>query len=200
MPAQREDDIDRFDNWAATYDESPLQRLYFGPVHAAMLDMIGNASPNEWAGNILDIGCGTGRLLHAVAVRWPSARLFGVDPAERMILEATSRNPAATFRVAPAEAIPFESESMDLVVSSLSFHHWADQTRGLREIRRVLRPVGMFVLADHTLWLGHLFNERVRGQRELRALMGGAGLTVRAHRRLWLRFVLVTLAVGTTSA
>jgi len=193
------EDIERFDRWAATYDRSFLQRWYFRPVHAAMLDLIERANPIEPAGRVLDIGCGTGRLLRAISARWPDAQLVGVDPAERMISEAARLNPNETFHVARAEELPLPDRSMDLVLSSLSFHHWTDQCQGLREIQRVLRPGGLFALADHTFWLGRLFNDRVRGRRALQALISAAGLAVRAHRRMWLRFVLLTLAVSPLS-
>ncbi|MGB9457511.1 MAG: class I SAM-dependent methyltransferase [Bryobacteraceae bacterium] len=199
MPPGRENDVERFDRWAASYDQSNLQRWYFEPVHAAMLDLIERVEPVKCAASILDIGCGTGRLLGAISARWPSARLFGVDPAERMILEAARLNRGGEFHIAQAEALPLPSHSMDLVLSSISFHHWADQSKGLREIRRVLRPGGLFALADHTLWLGRLFNERIRGRGTLHALMDAAGLAVRAQHRMWLQFVLLTLVVSPES-
>lgn len=171
-----------------------MQRWYFGPVHTAMLDLIDRTQPMEPARNVLDIGCGTGRLLRAVAARWPAARLVGADPAERMISEAARLNPNAAFHLARAEELPIPGLSMDLVLSSLSFHHWADQSQGLREIRRVLRPGGVFALADHTFWLGRFVNERVRNRRTLHALMDAAGLAVRSYRRMRLRFVLITVA------
>lgn len=50
--------------------------------------------------------------------------------------------PEATFYVGMAESIPLPGNSVDLVFSTLSFHHWSDQMKGLREIVRVLRPGG----------------------------------------------------------
>lgn len=200
VPPKPKDDIERFDRWAATYDRSVRQRWYFRPVHSAMLDLIDRVKPIEPHGSVLDIGCGTGRLLRTAASRWPGTRLFGVDPAERMISEAARLSPNAAFHVACAEGLPFPDRSMDLVLSSLSFHHWADQSKGLREIQRVLRPGGLFALADHTFWVGRLFNERIRGRRAVHALIGAAGLTVVAHRKMRLRFVLLTLAVSPPSA
>jgi ubiquinone/menaquinone biosynthesis C-methylase UbiE len=54
----------------------------------------------------------------------------------------------ARFVQGAAEALPFGDASFDLVVSSMSFHHWADQRVGLREVRRVLAPGGLLGLAD----------------------------------------------------
>ena len=52
------------------------------------------------------------------------------------------------FVQAFAEQLPFPDASFDLVVTSMSCHHWADQQKALREARRVLSPGGAFVLAD----------------------------------------------------
>jgi SAM-dependent methyltransferase len=82
----------------------------------------------------------------------------------------------------------------DVVLSSLSFHHWADQRKGLQEIARVLRPGGLFCLADHTVLLAGLSGEKVKSREQIRALMIDAGLAVRQHQRLGMRFVLITLA------
>jgi SAM-dependent methyltransferase len=80
------------------------------------------------------------------------------------------------------------------VLTSLSFHHWANQTKGLQEIARVLRPGGLFCLADHAMLLLKLFGEKVKSRHQIRALILGAGLAVRQHQRLGMRFVLITLA------
>jgi ubiquinone/menaquinone biosynthesis C-methylase UbiE len=188
-------DVKRFDRWAATYDESILQRLYFGPVHSKMLDLLAREGPEDAPSCIIDVGCGTGRLLRAASARWPKAQLLGVDPAERMVAEATRLNPNAVFRLALAEALPIPDQTADIVLSSLSFHHWVDQNKGLQEIVRVLRPGGFFCLADHNLiLLAKLFGERVKSGEQIRTLMTGAGLAVRQQQRLGMRFVLVTLA------
>jgi len=200
VPPRLKDDIERFDRWATTYDQSVWQRRYFLPIHSAVLDLIDGMQAVAPQGSVLDIGCGTGRLLRTAALRWPGARLFGVDPAERMISEAARLGPDVAFQVAGAEGLPFPDRSMDLVVSSLSFHHWADQSQGLREIQRVLRPGGAFALADHMFWPGGLFNERIHRHRALDALFAGAGLTVVAHRTMRSRFVLLTMAVSPRSA
>jgi ubiquinone/menaquinone biosynthesis C-methylase UbiE len=187
-------DVARFDRWAATYDESILQRWYFGPVHTRMLDLLMQEGPEKPPRCIVDVGCGTGRLLRAVSVRWPEAQLIGVDPAGQMVSQAGRLCPKATFKLASAESLPLPDESADIVLSSISFHHWADQEEGLQEIARVLRPEGLFCLADHTFRLAELFGGKVRSRDQIRGLLMGAGLAVRQHRRLRARFVLITLA------
>ncbi len=194
VPPTTTRDVARFDRWAATYDESILQRWFFGPVHAQMLDLLTQEGPEKPPSCIVDVGCGTGRLLRAVSVRWPEAQLIGIDPAGQMVSQADRLCPKATFKLAPAESLPLPDESADIVLSSISFHHWADQERGLQEIARVLRPEGLFCLADHTFQLAGLFGEKVRSRDQIRGLLMGAGLAVRRYRRLRARFVLITLA------
>lgn len=186
-------DVKHFNHWAPTYEQSFMQRLYFGPVHMKMLEVLVSALAKE-PKSILDVGCGTGRFLRMVAVKWPGAQLFGIDPAERMISEATRLNPNATFQVGFAESLPFTDQCANVVISSLSFHHWEDQKKGIQEIARVLKPGGLFCLADHDFQLLNIFGEDVRSPKEIRGLMSEAGLTVRQQRGLGLRFVLITLA------
>jgi ubiquinone/menaquinone biosynthesis C-methylase UbiE len=100
---------------------------------------------------ILDIGCGTGYLLGVLAARATQAEsLAGIDAAPEMIEVARG---AATdgrlrFVVGAAERLPWPDAAFDLVVSTTSFDHWADQQRGLAECARVLAPGGCLVLAD----------------------------------------------------
>jgi ubiquinone/menaquinone biosynthesis C-methylase UbiE len=186
------DDLDHFNLWAKTYDKSFLQGLFFGPIQSRMLDIVVKSSVRPRC--ILDVGCGTGRLLRAAALRWPNVKLIGVDPAEQMIAEAGRLTPNAVFKISPAEAIPLPYGTVDLVFSSLSFHHWSDQPKGLREISRVLCPGGRFCLADHTTVLAGLFHEKAKTRAELRALFNDAGFKVLKQKRMWSRFVLITLA------
>ena len=109
-------------------------------------------------------------------------------------MEATRLNPTATFKVGFAESLPFADQYADLVVSSLSFHHWVDQKKGIQEITRVLKPGGLFCLADYDFQLLKIFGENVRRHKEIRGLMSDAGLMIQQQRGLGWRFVLITLA------
>jgi SAM-dependent methyltransferase len=53
-----------------------------------------------------------------------------------------------SFVVGDVASLPFADASFDLVVSTLSMHHWADPRAGLAEIGRVLRPGGRALVWD----------------------------------------------------
>ena len=186
--------VARFDRWAGTYDRSLMQRLYFIPVQMRMLDFLGHADLEIVPHCVVDVGCGTGRLLQSFAERWPEAQLIGVDPAEGMIVEARQRSPGARFECAPAEALPLADGTVDLVLSSLSLHHWADQQQGLCEVARVLRPGGYLCLADQTTIVAKLLGQRISSLDHLRDLFTRAGLTLQQHLRLHTRFAIITLS------
>ena len=62
------------------------------------------------AGDILDVGCGTGALTFAMAERWPGRRVVGVDLAEPFLAYARSRRSSEQpiFEVGDACALPYE--------------------------------------------------------------------------------------------
>jgi len=145
----RDRNVAGFGRWADSYDRSLLQRLLFAPVHHCMLGQTAKMCPAP--SSVLDIGCGTGLFLRKAAERFWSAQLTGIDAAEDMVRVAQALVPedaSVHFAQAFAEQVPFPDASFDLVVTSMSFHHWTDQQKALSEARRVLSPGGVFVLAD----------------------------------------------------
>jgi ubiquinone/menaquinone biosynthesis C-methylase UbiE len=111
-----------------------------------------------------------------------------------MVTQAKRLYPNATFKLAAAESLPLPDQFADIVLSSLSLHHWADPQKGLQEIARVLRPGGLFCLADHAILPARLLGEKVKNRDQIRALMMAAGLAIRQYQRLRMRLVLITLA------
>lgn len=75
-------DVEHFNCWAATYEDSRKQGIFFDRIQRAVLELTQNDSQKT----ILDVGCGTGRLLRKAKEQWPDIQVFGVDPAEAMIV------------------------------------------------------------------------------------------------------------------
>jgi ubiquinone/menaquinone biosynthesis C-methylase UbiE len=186
-------DVGQFNRWSVRYERSKWQWLIFDRVHRRALDLAaGFGEPKS----VLDAGCGSGRLLRAAHVRWPAARLFGVDPSEGMV-EAGRRLTPAEMHVTGAESIPLPDASVDLAFSTIAFHHWADQGQGLREIARVLRPGGHLVLVDNIgpEWLARYLKDRPYLTPEERVtLWSKSGLRVLEQRRMLLPIILATVA------
>jgi ubiquinone/menaquinone biosynthesis C-methylase UbiE len=163
---------DHFNAWSETYERSLAQWFFFDQVHRGVLRRI----PAGFVpAGVLDIGCGTGRLLRRIQKRWPSAALAGVDLAEGMVAQARKLTTSATIYQAPAERLPLESDSVDLVTSTTSFHHWSDQAQGVREAVRVLRRGGLFILADMSI--SHHGHPLAHSQ--VRSMFEKAGLSIR---------------------
>jgi ubiquinone/menaquinone biosynthesis C-methylase UbiE len=139
----------RFDRWASSYDDNTLQEHLFVPVHRTTLQLAVRLLPQPR--RILDVGCGTGRLLRQARQRHPTAELVGVDLAGRMVATASAATPARLavgYVHGRVECLPFTNEVFDLIFTTLSLRHWTDLPAGIAEIGRVLTPGGVVVLAD----------------------------------------------------
>jgi ubiquinone/menaquinone biosynthesis C-methylase UbiE len=102
---------------------------------------------------LLDIGCGTGRLLDFVKQVWPRLPSFGLDLSEPYIEHARRqlrRWSRLALLVGNAEAIPLPDASCDAVTSIFMFHELPPEIRRIifGECARVLKPGGRFVLVD----------------------------------------------------
>ncbi len=100
------------------------------------------------SGRVLDIGTGPGHLPISIARMSPSLDIMAIDISQAMV-EMADHNAAHSgldcrikFVLGSAESIPFDDGYFDLVISTLSLHHWADAPACMKEIRRVLKPGG----------------------------------------------------------
>lgn len=101
---------------------------------------------------VLDIGCGGGATLHRLAARAPHGAITGIDYSEVSVACSTDFNRAdiesGRMKVlqASVEAMPFADDSFDIITTVESFYFWPDQAANLREVHRVLKPGGTFLL------------------------------------------------------
>jgi SAM-dependent methyltransferase len=136
----------QFGRTAAAYVDSPNH------AQGEDLDRIVALATEHGGERIVDVGTGVGHTLRRVAPHFRSA--VGVD-ATREMLEAGTGVLAgagvtnALLVQADATALPIASRSADVVTSRLAAHHFVDAAGAFREIARILRPGGRFVLVDN---------------------------------------------------
>ncbi len=135
-----------------------------------------------WArGRGLDVGCGTGGMLQALA---GDGSWVGVD-AEPLALAFCRKRGLPRLVGASATALPFAGASLDacLCLDLLYHRAVASDAQALAECHRVLRPGGLLVITDSALpWLRSGHDDAVHGQRrytrgEMRARVRAAGFT-----------------------
>lgn len=113
---------------------------------------------------VLELGCGPANLWRENLERLPDWHVTLTDFSAGMVAEAERRLAGAgrefAFRVADAQALPFEDGLFDAVVAVHMLYHVPDQGRALLEVRRVLKPGGRFYAStnsrDHMQEIGDL--------------------------------------------
>ncbi|MFC0153469.1 class I SAM-dependent methyltransferase [Xanthomonas dyei] len=134
----------------------------FGPQAYAYLHSEVHAQGAEFAelraglaghreGRLLDLGCGAGHVSFQLAPLMAEVVAYDLSTDMLTIVAATAAERGLTqVRTVQgvAERLPFETGSLDAVVSRYSAHHWSDVGQALREVRRVLRPGGVAAFID----------------------------------------------------
>jgi SAM-dependent methyltransferase len=177
----------QFGRTAAAYVESATH------ARGEDLDRIVALATEHGGERIVDVGTGVGHTLRRVAPTF--RRAVGVDATREMLVAGAGVLSGAGVTnallvQANAATLPIASGSADVVTSRLAAHHFVDAAGAFREIARILRPGGLFVLVDNyapneveldrfineveTLRdPSHVRNHTVAGWREL---LEGAGL------------------------
>lgn len=138
-------DVERiYDRIAALYDllNSPMERLGGDRRRRRLLARA--------RGDVLEVGIGTGRNLP----HYPQGvELTGIDLSEPMLERARERphdlDRDVRLMRADVERLPFEDDRFDTVTAACVFCSVADALRGLREVRRVVKPTGRVLLLEH---------------------------------------------------
>ncbi len=139
---------DKWDNKSLLVeDKEPPFAYYSGDLFDCAMKYIGALDGKR----ILEIGCGNGEI--SVWFARKGVEIYGIDISDESIEFAKKRSvvngtDAKThFSVSPAEAMEFSDNFFDVVFINVSLHHLEIDT-AMREIKRVLKPHGLFVAVE----------------------------------------------------
>ncbi|MBW4655039.1 MAG: L-histidine N(alpha)-methyltransferase [Kaiparowitsia implicata GSE-PSE-MK54-09C] len=114
---------------------------------------------------VLDLGCGTGTLIHHLLAQVPEASYVGLDSSPEMLRVARQKLPEAVrLYQGTAEQLPFPGECFDVVLSTNAFHYFREPAQALQEMNRVLKPSGRLVITDwcHDYWTCRVYDWLLR--------------------------------------
>jgi ubiquinone/menaquinone biosynthesis C-methylase UbiE len=111
-------------------------------------------------GYILDAGCGTGERTIELAETFPESEVVGLDLSQPLLEKAIKKAihiNNCTFKQGDVQAMPFEDDYFDIVISINMLHVVRDPVAMLNEIERVLKPHGLLGLGDlKRSWMGYI--------------------------------------------
>lgn len=130
---------------------NPLFRRLQSGFLVACRDLLGGVAPRR----VLEVGCGPGDLVHALAAAIPSfaaARYLGVDVALGEVTEARQRNPDDRFAQASIYELPVAARAADCIVACEVLEHLEQPDAALAEIARVGSGVVLVSVPWEPVW------------------------------------------------
>jgi SAM-dependent methyltransferase len=137
---------DEFAHQADSFARSPTMSL------AETLDAVVDLVPAEPEARWVEIACGPGLIARAMSPRVGS--VVGIDLTPAMVEKASAEAAAAGvenvgFELGDATALDLPDDAFDGAITRFSVHHIPAPVRMLEEMRRVVKPGGFVVVADH---------------------------------------------------
>lgn len=168
-------------------DYSNALGKYTEPMHYALLKELEGKNFKT----LLDVGCGDGTFLSMVLNKF-EVEVSGIDISPGMIEKGKELlDGRADLKVGDSEHLPWNDMSFDVVTCSASFHHYPGPELVLKEMKRVLRPGGILMIADPFIsnellrFFANILTKfsksgdvRIYSQKEIRAFLEKCGFTL----------------------
>jgi len=100
---------------------------------------------------VLDIGCGPGLYYGKMRNRQLNVDYHGIDLLSSMIVNHLGQQDGVPLSVADVQAIPYANDQFDVVMANHMLYHVEDVSQAISEIRRVLKPGGIVVVATNSI-------------------------------------------------
>lgn len=103
---------------------------------------------------ILDIGCGGGKTIKMLSAMAENGKIYGIDYSEESVSTSTKENQKdvengkVMIKQASVSSIPFSDHFFDVVSAFQTHYFWPDLENDVKEVNRVIKPKGQFVLAS----------------------------------------------------
>lgn len=138
---------EHFNKQASIYDEKDT--IYYSKYGKISCNYMSEYLKNIDYNKLLDIGCGTGYLINMLKKYKATAEFYGLDLSEEMINISKSKNiKDAEFILGSANKLPFNDNTFDIVTCIQSFHHYPYPDEAMKEVYRVLKKGGIYILSD----------------------------------------------------
>ncbi len=133
-----------YDLIAHEYDDQPYRQK---GVDEHLLEFA-SAHPPSGRLAVLDLGCGTGNQLVANRDAFPDALMVGLDLFAGMLGQAQKKGGKIHWVRCDGATPPFADRSFHFISNQFSFHHVDDKAEMLRQVHRILKPGGRFVMTN----------------------------------------------------
>lgn len=132
------------------YKEAPIRDE--DRAYAWIARQLYKVAPN--ADSVLDVACGGGYFLRELQRLYgASVRFNGIDLSKEALAIARKEFPSAAYSLSVAEDMPFAPKSFDAITCLGSLEHFLNIAQALAEIKRVLRPGGIFLaMVPNIMW------------------------------------------------
>jgi len=116
-----------------------LGEQYFDIVHPGLLDE---------SSQLADIGCGSGRFIKYLRLKYPAVSVTGIDPSSAILAadNLVGKDDKVTLIQAAADNIPFPDGHFDLVYSLGVLHHIPDTAKALKDCVKKVKKDGHFLV------------------------------------------------------
>jgi ubiquinone/menaquinone biosynthesis C-methylase UbiE len=149
---------------------------------------------------VLDIGCGGGANIKCLLEMCPEGFVDGLDYSEQSVAISRRKNASALgkrcdVRQGSVSALPYDESVFDAAIAFETIYFWPDIEHDFQEVRRVLRPGGIFLICNdagdpaNEVWSSRIEGMRIYGKSELTSLLSNNGFEVTGsdiHKHGWL--------------
>jgi SAM-dependent methyltransferase len=139
---------------------------------------------------LLDVGCGGGATVARLAAMASEGKTYGIDYSPESVAASRRENHArialgqVEIVLGSVSQLPFPDRMFDLVTAVETHYFWPDLTADTKEIFRVVKPGGTFLLIAEA-YKGGKYDERLKKLDKLRGELKFAHLNIAEHRDLF---------------